>query len=139
MIEFRSRVNLGNDRTQLLLQKNAVITARNDLNLVMGRDPKTELNIKPELALKPAYTNLNELVETAFDKNPDLKKANQDMISSDIGVSNSIGVLYPQIGASFTYSRNNNEFERVYSDYNQNWNITYGVQLSLNLFNGMRD
>ena len=60
---FRSRVNLGNDKIALLTQKNLVLTAINNLNLVMGRDPKSPLSINPDIELQPAYTNLDELTD----------------------------------------------------------------------------
>ncbi|MEJ2056179.1 MAG: TolC family protein, partial [Calditrichaceae bacterium] len=42
---FQARVNLGNDRISLLQQKNTVDQAKKNLNLAMGRDPFTSLQI----------------------------------------------------------------------------------------------
>jgi len=136
---FRSRVNLGNDKIQMLLQKNAVISAKNSLNLVMGRDPRAPLEIKLELELKPSYGNIDELIETAIQHNPDLKKSEEDVYSNDLQISRSYAVLWPNFGAFFQYSRSNEFIERVYSGLDKNWNMRYGVGLSINLFNGFRD
>lgn len=136
---FRSRVNLGNDRTQLLLQRNAVITAKNSLNLALGRSPENAVNIKPEFYLQSAIDNPEELVKTALTNNPALLEAEEQINSSDINVSRSYAVLYPNLSAFFNYQRQNEDINLVYSKYDQNWNISYGLTMSVNLFNGFRD
>jgi outer membrane protein TolC len=136
---FRSRVNLGNDRTELLLQKNAVITARNNLNLSLGRNPNLPINIKPQLVLKPAFTNTEDLVETAIAKNPGLMKTEEDVKVSDLATARSYAVLYPNLSAFLNYQRSNEEIKRVYTSYDKNWTINYGLSISLNLFNGFQD
>ncbi len=45
---YRSRVNFGNDKINMLLQKNAISLAKNNLNLAMGRQPETEIAINVE-------------------------------------------------------------------------------------------
>jgi len=136
---FRSRVNLGNDRTQMLLQKNAVITAKNNLNLALGFSPETSVKIRPELSLQPAINNPEELVQTALANNPALLEAEEQINSSDIIISRSYAVLYPNLSAFFNYQRQNEDLSLVYSKYDQNWNISYGLTMSVNLFNGFRD
>jgi outer membrane protein len=136
---FRSRVNLGNDKIAFLTQKNLVLTAKNNLNLVMGRDPKSPLSITSDIELQPAYTNLDELTDQTLENNPELKSAAQDIKSEDIAVSRATSVLYPYISASFGYNRSNEELKRVYTGYDKNWSMRYGLSLSLNLFNGYRD
>ena len=136
---FRSRVNLGNDRTELLLQKNAVITARNVLNLSLGRNPNSPLRIQHEFSLKSAFKNTEELIETAIEKNPELMKTEEEVKASDIAVARSYSVLFPNLSAFLNYRRSNEEINRVYTNYNKNWTLNYGLSVSLNLFNGFQD
>jgi outer membrane protein len=136
---YRNKVNLGNDKIQYLQQKNAFILAKNNLNIAMGRDPNDSLAIKPELNLIPAYQKADTLIKTAIDNNPNIKKYKEDFYSSELMVARSKSAFFPQLGAYFNYSRSNEELQRVYSNYDQNWNISYGLSLSLNLFNGFRD
>ena len=136
---FRSKVNLGNDKIQLLTQKNAVITAKNNLNLALGREPDLLIKIKPELQLRTTFDNVDTLILQALNNNPQIKKNKEEYNSSNIMTSRAYSVLYPSLGAFFNYSRSNEELNKVYSDYDKNWNISFGVSLSLNLFNGFRD
>ncbi len=136
---FRSKVNYGNDKIALLQQKNAVTLAKNNLNLVMGRDPKSPLEIETALSLKATYKNVDDLFEESIQNNPLLKKYNEDFTSSDITVSRAYSVIYPSLGAFFNYSRSNEELDRVYTGYDKNWNYSYGLNISLNLFNGFQD
>jgi outer membrane protein len=135
---YRSQVNLGNDKIQYLSQQNAVITAKNNLNLVMGREPG-EIEIVPEFSLKPAYSNVDSLYQQALEKNPELKSSEQNVRSMGLMVARSYSPLYPQLGGGFRYSRANEEFEKVYSDFDQNWSTSIGLSLRLNLFNGFQD
>jgi outer membrane protein TolC len=136
---YRSQVNLGNDKIQLLLQQNAVLQAEQNLNLVMGRQPKEPVNISPEYSIRPEYSNVDTLVQQTLKNNPTIRKSELDLESSDIMVSRAYGVLWPRIGASFRYNRQNEGLERVYSGWDKNWSISYGVGLSFNLFNGFQD
>jgi outer membrane protein TolC len=136
---YRSRVNLGNDKINMLLQKNAVLTARQQLNLVMGRDPQTPLEIAPEFNLPTAYQDVDTLFKDAQEMNPDLKKTEEDVNSYDIMVSRSWAIIWPALGAFFNYNRNNEGIERVYTGWDKNWNMNWGLSLRINIFNGFQD
>lgn len=136
---YRSKVNFGNDKIALLQQKNSVILAKNNLNLVMGREPKTPIEIETSLALKTAYNNVDDLFEESLQNNPLLKKYNEDFNSSDINVCRSYAVLFPSVGAFYNYGRSHEEFDRVYGEFDKNWNTSFGLVLSFNLFNGFQD
>jgi outer membrane protein TolC len=136
---FRSKVNLGNDKIQMLLQQNAVLTAKHNLNLVMGQDPQTEFEIKPEFELTQSFKNVDELFGQAVEMNPDLKKQEEDVIGYDLTVSRSYAVLWPALGAFFSYDRRNEGIERVYTGWKKNWSMNWGLSLRLNLFNGFND
>jgi len=136
---YRSQVNLGNDKIQYLLQKNAVLQAEQNLNLVMGRDPKEKVEIRAEYTIRPAYDNVEDLIQQTLQNNPQLKRDELDKESGDIMVSRSYAVLWPRIGVSFSYDRQNEGLERVYTGWDKNWTMRYGVGLSLNLFNGFQD
>lgn len=136
---YRSRVNLGNDKIQMLLQKNALLTAKQTLNLVMGRDPQTPFEIKPEFDLPAAFPGTEELFAQAMESSPELKKGAEDINGYDLTVSRSNAVLWPSLAAFFNYNRSNEGIERVYSGWDKNWNMNWGLSLSLNLFNGFSD
>jgi outer membrane protein len=136
---FRSKVNLGNDKIQYLAQQNLVITAKNTLNMVMGRQPGEALEIVPEISLKPGYKNVDELYQQALENNPELKMHKQNVRSNELLVARSQSPMWPRLGAGFNYNRSNEDIARVYSHYKQNWSYSLGLSLSMNLFNGFRD
>jgi len=136
---YRSKVNLGNDKIQLLTQENAVITAKNNLNLALGREPGTSINIEPDFQLKSQFGDASDLIESALSKNPSLKKYNQDIKSQEYAINRWQSSYYPNLSGSISYGRGNEDFSKVYSDYDENWNLSYRLNLSINLFNGFND
>ena len=137
---YRSRVNLGNDKINMLLQKNAVSLAKNNLNLAMGRQPETEIAINIEgLDIFPEYSDTEGYMAEGLENNPEIRKSEAEVNSQSIQASRAYGVLWPAIGLFFNYNRSNEGFERVYSGWDKNWNISYGIGLRLNIFNGLRD
>jgi outer membrane protein len=124
----------------MLLQKNAISLAKNNLNLAMGRQPETEIAINVEgLEIFPEYSDTEGYIAEGLEKNPEIRKGEAEVNSQSIQASRAYGVLWPAIGLFFNYNRSNEGFERVYTGWDKNWNISYGVGLRLNIFNGLRD
>ncbi len=136
---YRSQVTLGNDKIQLLSQQNSVITAKNTLNLVIGQEPGTPIEIDPTFALRDDFKDSETLIAEALKINPFLKKLNQDINSQEYFINRMESSYYPNLSGSISYGRGNEEFNKVYSDFDENWNLTYRVGLSINLFNGFSD
>jgi outer membrane protein TolC len=82
---------------------------------------------------------VDELYEQALENNPELKMYKQDVRSKELMVARSKSPMWPRLGAGFSYNRSNEDFDRVYSDYDRNWSYSVGLSLSMNLFNGFRD
>jgi outer membrane protein len=136
---YRSKRSNGEAIISMLNQENAVLRAKNELNLIMGREPETPLNIDPTLELMPTISTTDTLVNKAFKNNPGLMRTEEDVTSGNLSVSRAKARLWPSLGASFSYGRRNEQFDRVYSNWDQNWTISYGVGISYNVFNGFRD
>ncbi|MBN2424514.1 MAG: TolC family protein [Calditrichaceae bacterium] len=137
---YRAKVNLGNDRITMLNQKNIVESARKKLNIIMGRDPLTPLEIQSVPQVKEELPPIEEITENTEEINPTLKRYEEDIHSRDLTVSMAKGVYYPELSASFNYSRSNPDMDRVYSSQlNEDYSARYGLSLSINLFNGFRD
>ncbi|MBD3224297.1 MAG: hypothetical protein GF313_06170 [Caldithrix sp.] len=137
---YRSRVNLGNDRIAFLQQKNIVAQARKQLNIAMGRDPFTPINIKYEqLDLYEQLPRMNELVEQAYENQPLIKKFNADVKSRKLAVSLAKGVNYPTVSTYVNYDRFHEDAVKVFSDFGQNYQLRYGINVSFDIFNGFSD
>lgn len=136
---YRARVNWGNDRIQMLNQQIQMEESRKKLNLVMGRDPLTPLEIKPIHEVNVKLPDLDELVHTAIRNQPLLKKYEEDIFASDLSVSLAKGINYPRISAYLQYDRFHEDIIKVFSDFNKNYQTRYGINVSINLFNGFKD
>jgi TolC family type I secretion outer membrane protein len=137
---FKQRTVLGNSRITLIGQENAIANARALLNVAMGRDPHGELSVVDfeDSAEKDTY-NLDTVLKTAAEKNPSLKSLEQNMRSAELEAKAAKLNYLPSVTLSASYDRQNPEFNQVYSGFNQNYNLSYGVSLSFNLFNGFSD
>lgn len=136
---YQAQVNLGNDRINLLQQENVVKEARKSLNLQMGRDPLTPLEVKADIELIKSLPEVEELVQTAIENQPLLKKGQEDILSRRLSVSMAKGVNYPRVSIYFNYDRFHENARKVFSEFNQNYQSRYGINVSMNLFNGFSD
>jgi outer membrane protein len=136
---FQARVNLGNDRILLLQQKNTLDQAKKDLNLVMGQDPFTPLQISTDINLKTDIQDSEELIQIALENHPTIKQDEANIKSNGLSVSLAKGSYYPRLYGYVDYQRSNEDLSRVYKNYDKNYTVTYGVGLSLNIFKGFSD
>ncbi|MDZ7291037.1 MAG: TolC family protein [candidate division KSB1 bacterium] len=137
---FRARTTLGQDRINLITQKNLVRNARDLLNVAMGRPADAELNIV-DIEEEPQFRdyNLEEVVRAAVERNPELRSYQYEMKRAQIGKRVAMSAFLPSFSIGGAYSRSHNEFERVYSDFGKNWFGSVGLSMRLNLFNGFSD
>ncbi len=136
---YRAKVNLGNDRINYLNQKNIFEEAKKKLNLLMGRDPLTPIKVKPEFGVYASLPDLNELVTTALRHHPLLKKDILDVQSKALTVKMAKGLNFPRLSVYLNYDRFHENAIKVFSDYDQNYQVRYGLSVSMNLFNGFSD
>ncbi|MGD9899064.1 MAG: TolC family protein [Calditrichaceae bacterium] len=136
---YRSQVNLGNDKISMLTQGNAVRSAKSKLNLAMGRDPMEPIKVQATLDVPESLPTPEDLIETAFVNQPLLKKNEADINSQKLSVSLAKSQLSPSISLYLNYDRRNEEIDRVWSNYDQNYTLSYGIYVSFNLFNGFSD
>jgi outer membrane protein TolC len=136
---FRAKVSLGKDRINMLLQQNLVTQSRKNLNIAMGRDPLTALLVKMKFDPLQNIPPIDDLIETAYDNQPLLKKNTEDIKVEDYNISLSKGSLFPRISAYANYNRSHEDISKVLKDWNRNYRYSYGIQLSYNIFNGFND
>lgn len=138
---LQAKVTLGNNRTNLITQKNMVEVAKADLNNALGRDPGTFVNLIEDES-EPIFPQISfdEALVTAFGNNSDLKALELQTKSSLYSLRMAQARYMPVIGANVSYSRNNDKIGRVYSDkLDQDFSASLGVGLDLNIFNGFAD
>ncbi len=137
---FRARTTNGNDRISLITQQNQVANARGLLNVAMARPTDAALEIV-DIEEVPAVREykLDEVVQVAVEKNPELQSYKYEMKRASYGKHVARTAFLPSFSVRGSYQRSHNEFDRVYSDFSKNWFGSIGLGMSLNLFNGFAD
>ncbi len=136
---YRAKVNLGNDRINMLLQKNRAAQSRKNLNITMGRDPLTSLFVKMKFNPLKSLPDLDDMIGIAYEKQPLIAKSKEDIKLEDYNISLNKGSYFPRISAYANYNRAHEDIDKVLKDWNRNYRYSYGVQLSYNIFNGLND
>ncbi|RMF63360.1 MAG: TolC family protein [Calditrichaeota bacterium] len=137
---YKQEVALGTDQINLINQRNIVDIARGNLNVAMGRDPETPIEIKDlDVLPSPPDFTLQDAMRIAVENNPDLRRFEFDMKSAEYGRKAAKGRYLPSIGLSLVYSRDNEKLRRVYGEFDKNFFIQVGASFDLNIFNGLAD
>lgn len=136
---YRSEVNLGSDRIELLNQRNALLQARQSLNLALGREPETPIEIDSTVQFRKKVEELPRLIQKALQNNPELKIYQTNILSSRYGVKLAKSAFLPNLSGFFSYSRRVPRFEGIYQDLDREYSWYLGINVSWNLFNGFSD
>jgi outer membrane protein len=136
---YRAQVNLGQDQIQYYQQKNTVDQSEQLLNLSMGRDPLTPIDIDTTVTFNPKNVSLDDLLEESVKNQPALRNQELRVKSQEFSVALAKSAFWPTLGARISYSRDNEELKKIYTDFNLNWSYSIGIGLSWNLFNGFSD
>jgi len=138
---YKAKVALGNDKKQLIMQKNIIIDSYANLNNSMGLDPNSPLEIEVlDIRMLPLPYSLDEAIDLSYEKNNDLKKAELTVKNYKFGKRIAKLAYLPTLGGMMRYSRDNEYFDRVYSkNLNEDYSISMGLQIDLNIFKGFAD
>lgn len=136
---YQARVTLGNDRINMISQQNIVEQAKKYLNMVMGRDPFAPISTVSEITLASELDDLDALINEAMENQPNLRKIEADIRSSELSVSMAKGMNFPRLSAYVNYDRFHEDIIKVFSDFDKNYQTRYGISLSFNIFNGFSD
>lgn len=136
---FRSRVNLGNDRIEMLNQENTVRKARHSLNIALGRDPNAPLQIDKNVHFEKKLGELNDQIQKALANNPDIKAQVNKVKSAKYQLRQAKSAFLPNVSASYFYQRRVPQFDGIYKDLDREYYWEIGFNISWNLFNGFSD
>ena len=136
---YQAKVNLGNDRINLLTQKNTVEDARRNLNILMGRNPSEPLEVAAVDEVIESLPDTETLIQTSTENQPLLKKNTLEINARELSTTMAWGTLWPRLSIYWNYNRFHEDFEKIYTNLDQNYSSSYGISLSWNLFNGFND
>jgi len=136
---YRARVNLGQDQIRYINQKNTERQSKQLLNLAMGRDPLVVFEIDTSVVFEPREVTLQQLLDLSVENQPALKSWELSVRAWELNVSMSKSPFWPTLGFRLNYSRDNEDIQKIFNDFDKNWSTMIGMGVSWNLFNGFSD
>ncbi len=137
---YRQEVILGTDEINLIRQGTILKIAQGNLNVTLGRDPEEDINIADVSGAEAKLeVTLDEAITAAEQNNPDLRSFEYDMKAAEYGRKAAKGRFLPSLGFGVTYQRNNDDLNRVYGSFSENFFVNVGAQVDFNIFNGLTD
>ena len=136
---LRLQVATENAQADLINAEQQEVLSRANLNHIMGAEISEPLEIAPVIDFEPAdpaVIELEDLVRQAIASNPMMEKLRFAQDSAEHDLSAAKAAWHPRVDGGFSYSRNNEVFDRVYNDLDQNYRLTANVSLTYNLFDG---
>ncbi len=138
---FQQKVSMGTYQKQLITQQNVVEISKADLNNALGRNPETPVLIREDDG-QPVFSEITfqEAAQIALENNQQIKSYEMEVKTALFNIRAAKAQYLPSIGASASYSRNNQDVGRVYTNkLDQDYTVSIGASLDLNIFNGFAD
>lgn len=141
---LNAKVNFNKDEATLLDQELAVTIARNELNIVLARDPLTPVVVVKEIVIPPFAAAYEDLLRQARERNSTLLTARYNVRAAEEDVRIARSSFWPQLSLNGSYGyRDRSLFGDdvpVGADREgHSLNGSVGLFLSFNLFNGNID
>ncbi|MCD6204570.1 MAG: TolC family protein [Candidatus Marinimicrobia bacterium] len=135
---FKAQVREGNDRLNIIAQKNAVKSSLADLNQAMGRDPSEQFEVIENEYIKPEKIDRDDAVKKALANNRELLALEVDQLSANIQYKIARGNWMPTVSGSYSYGRGGKDFDLIYSKFDQAWSTSLRFDLNWSIFNGFQ-
>lgn len=143
---LNAEVSYNQDRSVVLQRELDVAIARKDLNILLGQNPDSDLEVEQVIDVSPLSLSYNELLELGRERNSALILARQNKIIADNDVKLARADFYPRLSlnAGNTYSDRVTERDAAGESFfpprieSQNTDQSVALSLSWNLFNGFR-
>lgn len=141
---LNARVDFNKDQSTLLDQELTVTIARNDLNILLARDPETPLQVVRDIRIQPLDQSYDDLLALALERNSTLQTARHNLQVAGQGVRIARSSFWPRVDLRGSYGYSDRSLFGAdvgpAADRNSHAiNAGVGVVMSLNLFNGNLD
>ncbi len=133
---LQARVDLNADRSAVLRQEVALATIKTTLNQLLGRSPETDFRVVDTIIVR-ADLELETLRAEALANNSTIQVARINRNLADYALHDVGADRYPRVGLNLGYSFSHAETETGLISSNRNAGLTYGLNASMNLFNGL--
>jgi outer membrane protein len=137
-----AKVQLNNDKTNLLNQELQLQNAKNTLNISLGLGPLTSISVNTTVSLKSTYNDYQDVESEVFNNNPELLSSNQLLNESEVSKDRAYNSLLPNISFNMGYNKSfptdtifgniTSKFTELDRDYsfsaglNATYNLNYG-------------
>lgn len=132
---LKVRVQLSDAQLRQIETNNNVRLAMISLNNVLGIPLETPLVLESSVTSVEAAgtTDVNALVQRAFENRPDLRAMELRVRAADEGITAAKGNWWPQIflSANYYYSRPNQRVQPVTDSFKDTWDVSVGVSLDV--------
>jgi outer membrane protein len=136
---YQQKVRVGQYKLALIEAQNNLSNAKTDLNYTLGIDINTVLEPEEEsLELQMIEVDFNELINQALQNRVDYRAAIENVKSAKSDITIRKSNYYPQIALDADYNWYDVRFPESAKDLKQFDNYSISLNISVNLFNGLR-
>ncbi|MGE5353057.1 MAG: TolC family protein [Acidobacteriota bacterium] len=132
---MQANVDLNADRSNLLRQQLNLAQAKVSLNQLMGLESTKDFLIKDTIVINTRM-DYNSLKERIVNENSSLLSAGKNVSIASLNLSGLKTLWYPTLGAFLNYNFNRTDAPYSSTTLNRVYGLTYGLNLSFNIFNG---
>lgn len=133
---LNAEVDVNKDQVTLLNSKRDLQNAKRDLNIVLGRDVNTAVNVVSDVDYLFGLEKKELLAKAKMNNTQYLQAKKAIKISEfDVEIGKSGWMPNVSLTSSYAWSRNNFDASSQFV-YNQNRGLSYGLGLSWNIFDG---
>lgn len=132
---LQSQVDMNADSAMYLNLIDQIERSRINLNQLMGREPQTFFTVKDSIVVD-ATLNAETLQQQMLERNTMLEMSRKDEQIAQLALREIKGRQLPEVGFNLGYNFTNQQSESGFLIQNRSSGVTYGLNASMNLFNG---
>ncbi len=140
---LNAQVAYNNDQANFLQQELNIITARQDLNILLGRNPSAPISVDREIIVDSLDTDLKQLIDQALRENALLRVAQENRNAARNAVTAARSGFLPRLSLNAGYDYADRTVNTLGAEAREidtkSRDARIGLNLSFNLFNGGRD
>lgn len=133
---LQAQVDLNEDKSGLLSAELTYEQSKTLLNQLMGRNPAEDFTVGDTIIVKTEL-NVDDILLAALNDNPEILRAERNVNVSDAQIGLARSEWFPQVNLFGSYNFLKSETEAGQINLNKTHGYSYGVNASINLFNGL--
>ncbi len=132
---LQAQVDLNADSAMLLRLQDQVLQTKSIVNQLLARDSKTSFSVQDTFVIQSAL-NFDVLAQKMLAQNTSLRLTQQDERLSLLLLKEIRGRQIPSLGLNIGYNFLDQQSQSGFLLSNRSLGLTYGIQASMNLFDG---